>query len=143
MRISDVIGLLGALIGSTATLVAAWAYIRSKNPPKGELLRAAFAITVILASILALAVIVSRATTIKINGQDTLPVPPLSVPVFPAPGGTTPTRAPTPTLAPIPSPSPTLAPSPSPSPSPSSTLAPSPSSSPTLAPSPTPKRKKG
>ena len=36
MTVSSAIGLLAALIGSTATLVGAWAYLRSQRPPKRE-----------------------------------------------------------------------------------------------------------
>jgi len=131
MRINDVVGLLAALIGSTATLLAAWAYIRSKRPPKGEMFGAALAIVIIMASILGLAVLISRASKITINGQDTLPVPgiPASGGTTPAPGPTsTPTPTPSPTL--IPSPSPTVVPSPSPSPAASPSPVPSPASSP-------------
>jgi hypothetical protein len=34
MRIQDVVGLFAALIGSTATLLTAWSYLRSHRPPK-------------------------------------------------------------------------------------------------------------
>ncbi|GAC1404756.1 MAG: hypothetical protein NVSMB49_23530 [Ktedonobacteraceae bacterium] len=138
MRISDVIGLFAALIGSTATLLTAWAYIRSHRPPKGELFRAILAITVIMVGILSLAVFVSRST-IQVNGQNTISVPAPAVPGFIAPRGTTPTLAPT-SISTTP---PTLSPSPMVTPSLSPTLEPSPSSTSTLAPSPTPKPKKG
>ncbi|GAC1389808.1 MAG: hypothetical protein NVS4B11_11900 [Ktedonobacteraceae bacterium] len=135
MSISSVIGLLAALIGSTATLLTAWAYIRSQHPPKGEVFRAVLAITVIMIGILGFAVFVSRAT-ITINGQNTI-----SAPSFPAPGFVAPTRGTTPTPTPtsLSTSTPTLAPSPtlSASPSPSPAGDPSPSSTPTLAPSPT------
>src|SRR6266542_5719972 len=103
MRISDVVGLFAALIGSTTTLLGAWAYIRSKHPPKGEMLRAALAITLIMMGILGFAAFISRATAININGHDTLPVPALS-----APGKVTPVLAPTstPTLEPTSTPTP-------------------------------------
>ena len=133
MRISDVVGLFAALIGSTATLLAAWAYIRTKRPPKGEMFRATLAIVIIMACILGLAVLISRASKITINGQDTLPVPGL-----PAPGGTTP--APVPTSTPTPTPSPTLVPSPSPTLVPSPSPSPSPVPSPSAIPSPKPKK---
>jgi len=70
MRISDVIGLLSAFIGSTATLFGAWAYIRSQHPSKGELLRAALVIIVMMAAVAGLAMGISRATTITVNGRD-------------------------------------------------------------------------
>src|SRR5437762_8655520 len=75
MRISDVIGLLSAFIGSTATLFGAWAYIRSQHPSKGELLRAALVIIVMMAAVAGLAMGISRATTITVNGRDSIPVP--------------------------------------------------------------------
>src|SRR5438874_329112 len=68
MRISDVIGLFAALIGSTAVLLAAWEYIHSKRPAKRELLGALLTIMIILACILGLAVAISQAT-IRINGH--------------------------------------------------------------------------
>ncbi|GAC1453582.1 MAG: hypothetical protein PVS3B3_23840 [Ktedonobacteraceae bacterium] len=137
MSISSVIGLIAALIGSTATLLTAWAYIRSQHPPKGEVFRATLAIIVIMIGILGFAVFVSRAT-ITINGQNTI-----SAPSFPAPGFIPPTRGttPTPTSTSLstPTPTPTLTPSPTLSPSPSSspTGGPLPSSTPTISPSPT------
>ena len=138
LTISNVIGLLAALIGSTATLLTAWTYIRSHRPPKGELFRAILSIAIIMVGILAIAVFISRST-ITVNGQNTVPVPSLPAPGFGVPATTTPTAtptlSPTPTLTPSPSPSPTLTPSPTVAPSP--TIAPSP----TLAPSPTSKKK--
>src|SRR5947209_15632411 len=74
MRISDVIGLLSAFIGSTATLFGAWAYIRSQHPSKGELLRAALVIIVMMAAVAGLAMGISRATTFTVNGRDSIPV---------------------------------------------------------------------
>ncbi len=126
MRISDVIGLLAALLGSTATVFVAWGYIRAQHPSKRELFRITLTVTIIMVCILSFAVVISRASTIKINGQESIPVGPL------LPGGTTPA----PGLTPSPSPSPTVTPSPSstPSPSPSSTS----TLSPTLTPLPSP-----
>ena len=123
MRISDVVGLFAALIGSTTTLLGAWAYIRSKHPPKGEMLRAALAITLIMMGILGFAAFISRATAININGHDTLPVPALS-----APGKVTPVLAPTstPTLAPTSTPVSTSTPEPASTPTPVSTSTPVP-----------------
>jgi hypothetical protein len=134
MTISSVIGLLAALIGSTATLLAAWTYIRSQHPPKGELLRATLAIIIIMSAIFGLAVVISRAS-IKINGQETIPVPGL-----PAPPQSVPASTPTSTPTPTPTPTPTLVPSPQPSPVSTPTLAPTPAvtPTPTTAAGPTP-----
>src|SRR5438067_6392215 len=85
MTISSAIGLLAALIGSTATLLGAWAYFRSQHPPKRELFQVALVITVIMVCILGVAVFISRATAIKINGKETLPLP-----TVPAPGNSNP-----------------------------------------------------
>src|SRR5947209_19717582 len=85
MTISSAIGLLAALIGSTATLLGAWAYFRSHHPPKREIFSAVLTITVIMVFILGLAVFISRATAIKINGKETLPLP-----TVPAPGQSNP-----------------------------------------------------
>lgn len=130
MPISTVIGLLAALIGSTATLLGAWVYIRSQRPSKRELFHATITVTIIMAIILGLAVLISRATTISINGQQTLPLPPVSVPGFPNSGKPTPspmlTPTPSPTQTPTLSPSPTQTPTPPPSPSPTSPPAPTP-----------------
>ena len=128
MRISDVIGLLAALLGSTATVFVAWGYIRAQRPSKRELFRVTLTVTVIMVCILSFAVLISRASTIKINNQENIPLGPL------VPGGTTP--APGLTPSPSPSPSPTVTPSPSSTPtsSPSSTSTPSP----TLTPLPSP-----
>ena len=106
MTINNVVGLFAALIGSTATLLGAWAYIRSQHPPRGKMIRAALAITVIMIGILGTAVIISRATTITVNGKDTLPIP-----AFLAPA---PTSTSTPTLTPnsISLPTPKAVPSP-------------------------------
>src|SRR6266536_2740536 len=131
MRISDVVGLFAALIGSTTTLLGAWAYIRSKHPPKGEMLRAALAITLIMMAIVGSAAFISRATAININGHDTLPVPDLSAPgkVTPAPASTsTPTLAPTSTSTSTPASTPT----------PISTPTPVPASTPVSTPTPAP-----
>jgi hypothetical protein len=127
MRINDVIGLFAALIGTTATLLGAWAYIRSKHPTKKDMLRAALAITVIMISILGFAVAISLATTIKVNGQETLPLP-----AFLVPASSTTTPASTPTFSPTRSSAstPTL----SPTRSLASTPILSPASTPTLSP---------
>ena len=132
MPIGSVISLLTALIGLIGTLLGVWVYIRSQHPSKGELFRAALVISILTASILGLAVLISHATTISINGQQTLPRSPTPAPTrpsVPAPGFLAPGE---------PTPSPKLTPSPSPklTPSPSSTLTPSPS--PVLTPSPSP-----
>jgi hypothetical protein len=131
MTISSVIGLLAALIGSTATLLAAWTYIRSQHPPKGELFRATLAI-IIMSAIFGIAVGISRAT-IKINGQETIPVPGLPAPTQAVPASTptstlTPTATPTPTPSPQPSPvsTPTLTPTPAVTPTPTTTAVPTP-----------------
>ena len=133
MSISSAIGLLAALIGSTATLLAAWAYLRSQHPPKQELFRVAVTITIIMVCILGLAVLISRAS-IKVNGQENLPLPLVPAPGSPAPGSPTPGS---------PTPSPTSTPTLTPSPSPTLTPSPLPSPSPILTPSPTAKPKKG
>lgn len=137
MRISDVVGLFAALIGSTTTLLGAWAYIRSKHPPKGEMLRAALAITLIMMGILGFAAFISRATAININGHDTLPVPALS-----APGKVTPVLAPTstPTLAPTSTstPTPVSTSEPASTPTPVSTSTPEPASTPVSTSTPAP-----
>jgi hypothetical protein len=96
MTINNVVGLFAALIGSTATLLGAWAYIRSQHPPRGKMIRAALAITVIMIGILGAAVIISRATSITVNGQKTIPVPYFLAPV------TTPTPTPNSTSLPTP-----------------------------------------
>ena len=137
MTISSAIGLLAALIGSTATLLGAWAYFRSQHPPKRELFRVALVIIVIMVCILGVAVFIARATAIKINGTETLPVP--TVPANPgnsnpgqpagqpvAPSTVTPSPVPTSISTPTPSLSPTLAPSSSPSPASSPASKPTP-----------------
>ena len=118
MRISDVIGLLAALIGSTATVFVAWGYIRAQRPSKRELFRITLTITIIMVCILSFALLISRASTIRINGQENIPFGPV------APGRTTP--SPTVTPSPSPSPSPTVTPSPSSTSTPSPTPLPSP-----------------
>ncbi len=133
MRISDVIGLFAALIGSTATVFVAWGYIRAQHPSRRELFRITLTVTIIMVCILSFAVVISRASTIKINGQESIPVGPL------LPGGTTP--APGLTPSPSPSPSPTV--TPSPSPSPSSTSTPSPTLTPLPSPAATPTKTGG
>ena len=85
MTISSAVGLLAALIGSTATLLGAWAYFLSQHPPKRELFRVALVIIVIMVCILGVAVFIARATAIKINGKETLPLP-----TVPAPGQSNP-----------------------------------------------------
>jgi len=141
MTISSAVGLLAALIGSTATLLGAWAYFRSQHPPKRELFRVALVIIVIMVCILGVAVFIARATAIKINGTETLPVP--TVPANPgnsnpgqpagqpagqpvAPSTVTPSPVPTSISTPTPSLSPTLAPSSSPSPASSPASKPTP-----------------
>jgi hypothetical protein len=137
MHVQDVVGLCAALIGSTATLVTAWSYLRTHRPPKGELLRVLVVITVVMASILGIAVFISRQTTITVNGQSILPLHGLPAPLKVTP---IPSLLPsvTPSPLPSPSPSPSVTPSPSPSPSPSVTPSPSPSPSPSVTPSPSP-----
>ena len=135
MTISSAVGLLAALIGSTATLLGAWAYFRSQHPPKRELFRVALVIIVIMVCILGVAVFIARATAIKINGTETLPVPtvpanpgnsnpgqPAGQPAAPsaAPSTVTPSPVPTSISTPTPSLSPTVAPSSSPASSPAS-----------------------
>src|SRR2546427_8266378 len=126
MRISDVIGLFAALIGSTAVLLAAWEYIHSKRPAKRELLGALLTIMIILACILGLAVAISQAP-IRINGQQTIPVPGF-------PPADTPVPASTPRSPPLSSPT-SVATS---TPLPTATSSPSPTSTPTALPSPSP-----
>lgn len=128
MPISTVIGVLAALIGSTATLLAAWGYIHSKRPAKRELLGALLVIVAIMAGLVGLAVLISRITTISVNGQQTIPVPGFPPPANPVPGST-PTSTLTPTASPTSSPSPTATP----------ILTPTPAPSPSAIPSPTPK----
>ena len=138
MPIGSVISLLAALIGVMGTLLGAWTYIRSQHPSKRELFRTLLVISIITASILGLAVLISRATTISINGQQTLPRSPTPAPTRPsmpapgflAPGEPTPSPKLTPSLSPTltPSPSPTLTPSPSPALTPTSLPSPSPTS---------------
>ena len=142
MPLGSVISLLAGLIGSIGTLLAAWVYIHSQHPSKRELFRAALVISIFTASILGLAVLISRTTTISINGQQTLPrspTPAPSRPSVPAPGFLAPGE-PTPSPKLTPSPSPKLTPSPSSTltPSPSPVLTPSPSPAPTPFPSPAP-----
>ena len=94
MPISQVIGILGSLIGTTATLLGAWVYIQTKRPPKMELLTAGIVIGVILVTIVGLAVLISRETNISINGQKTIPVPTVPVPVPGLPGPSQPGPSP-------------------------------------------------
>ena len=132
MPLSTAIGLLAGLIGSTATLLAAWVYIRSQHPPKGELFRTALIITIIMVTILGLAVLISHASRISINGLETTPVPgvPTSVstaiPVSTSIPGSTPTPTPTagqtPTVGQTPTAgqTPTVGQTPTPAPTPTS-----------------------
>lgn len=121
MRINDVVGLLAALIGTTATLLGAWGYLRSQHPPKKEMAKIVLVILLIVGGLLGIAVAISQATTITVNGQQTLPIP-----GFPAPAGTTPTSMPTWTPEPKASPSSTHSPTAQPSPSSVSQPKPSP-----------------
>jgi hypothetical protein len=131
MPISTVIGVLAALIGTTATLLAAWGYIHSKRPAKREILGALLAIIVIMTSLVGLAVLISRLTTISVNGQQTIPVPGFPPPTNPVPASTsTSTRTPTPTPTPTSSPSPTATPILTPTPAPSPSAIPSPTRKP-------------
>ena len=140
MTISSAVGLLAALIGSTATLLGAWAYFRSQHPPKRELFRVALTIIVIMACILGVAVFIARATAITINGKQTLPLP--TVPASGNPNPTQPAGQPagqppvssTVTPSPVPTSISTQTPSPSPTQAPSSS--PSPASSPASKPTP-------
>ncbi len=133
LTISSALGLLAALIGTTATLLAAWGYLRKQRPSKKELSRVTLTIIIIMVAILGMAVFISRAT-ISVNGQQTIPVPPISGPDFPTPVGITPTSIPTPTSTPTPATSPTSSSSPTPFLSP--TVPPSPTTS-SLTPTPT------
>ena len=148
MPIGSVVSLLAGLIGSIGTLLAAWAYIHSQHPSKRELFRAALVISIFTASILGLAVLISRATSISINAQQTLPRSPTPTPTLPSvpapgflvPGEPTPSPKVTPSSSPklTPTPSSTLTPTPSSTLTPSSTSAPTPFPSPALTPSPSP-----
>jgi len=142
MRINDVISLFAALIGTTATLLGAWAYIRSKHPTKKEVFRASLAITIIMITILGFAVAISHATTIKVNGQEPIPVPAFLAPGLPASGTTTPAPVPasTPTFSPTHSSASTPTLSSTPSSESTSTLSPtsSPASTPILSPTSSP-----
>jgi hypothetical protein len=129
MSINNVVGLFAALIGTTATLLGAWAYIRSQHTPKKEMFRAALAITVIMICILGCAVAISHATTITVNGQDTIPVPRFFG--LSTPGTSTPTLSHTPTLTPTPTSSPTSTPTLTPTPTLTSTPILAPASTPT------------
>src|SRR5256885_6955688 len=107
MSISTAIGLLSALIGSAATLVAAWSYLRSHRPPKGELFRIVVSVTVIVVAILGIAVFISNFTSIQINGQKNVPVPPAFAPYHSTPTSTSipvvsPTAKPTQVSSPVP-----------------------------------------
>jgi hypothetical protein len=145
MPISTVIGMLAALIGSTATLLAAWGYVHSKRPKKREVLGAVLAISVIVTALVGLAVLISQFTTISVNGQQTIPVPGFPPPASPVPASTStpvlaPTLTPTSALTPTPTSTFTASPTspPSPTVAPTPTPAPSPSSVPSPAPKPTP-----
>jgi hypothetical protein len=137
MPISTVIGMLAALIGTTATLLAAWGYLHSKRPAKREVLGALLAIIVIMTSLVGLAVLISRLTTISVNGQQTIPVPGLPPPANSAPASTS-TVPPTPT--PTAALTPTASPTSFPSPTAPSVVTPTPAPSPSVIPSPTPRR---
>ena len=136
MPISQVIGLFAGLIGTTATLVGAWAYIRAHRPPKKELLHASLVITLIMIGILGCAIVISNATSIKINGHTTVPVPNFLAPASPTSGTTTPTSSSTPTM------SPTSGSKESPTPPPQSTPAstPPPVSTPGISTTPVPQK---
>jgi hypothetical protein len=130
MPISQVIGLFAGLVGTTATLLGAWAYIRSHRPPKKELLHASLIITLIMVGILGCAVVISNATSIKINGHTTVPVPNFLAPASSTSGTTTPTSSSTPTISPTsgskdaPTPPPSSTQPPASTPPPSSTQPP-------------------
>ncbi len=132
MTISAVIGLLAALIGSTATLLAAWAYIRSQHPPKGELLRTVLIIVIIMVSILGLSLLISRATRISINGLEGSPVPGGSTAI---PGSTS-IPGSTPGLTPTPTPTSGVTPTPTSGVTPTPTSGATPTSAPTATPHP-------
>jgi hypothetical protein len=146
MPISTVLGLLAALIGSTATLLAAWVYIRSQRPPKQELFRTGLIVIIIMVSILGLAVLISRATSLSINGQEIVPVPGVptsvstSIPVSTPIPGSTPTAGltPTPTAGLTPTPTAGLTPTPTAGLTPTPTAGLTPTSAPTSTPAPTP-----
>jgi hypothetical protein len=131
MTISNAIGLLAALIGSTATLLGAWAYLRAQRLPKRELFRVASTITAIMVCILGIAVFMSQATTIKIKGQETIPLPLVPTKVVPTPDSPRPAYPITsPTLTSTPKPAHTL--------TPTSTTLPTSALTPTVTPSPSP-----
>lgn len=159
MSFSTAIILVGSIIGTTATVLGAWFYIRSKHPPKGEVIRAGITVFIIITGLVGIATFISFSTTIIINGQKNIPLP-LSptprLPLSPTPGlsvpaitnptaALTPTptltavprRGPTPTPAPIPTATltstPTLTAVPTQTPTPTATLTPTP----TLMPVPT------
>ena len=142
MPISQVIGLFAGLIGTTATLVGAWAYIRSHRPPKKELLHASLVITLIMIGILGCAIVISNATSIKINGHTTVPVPSFLAPASPTSGTTTPTSSSTPTMSPTSGskepPTPSSESTPPPQSTPAST--PPPASTPGISTTPVPQK---
>src|ERR1051326_8077382 len=128
MTISTAVSLLSALIGSVATLLAAWGYLRTHRPHKGELLRIGGTITVIMVGIFGIALLISNFTSIEINGQKTVPVPPAFEHSF-----STPAASPTPATVrngkPTQVPSSTSGTSSSPTPVPASTPLPTQSTS--------------
>ncbi len=89
MRLNDIIGLFAALIGTTTTLLGAWSYVRNHNTKK-EMIRGATAVVAIMVVILGSAWLISEATTIKVNGQEKVPIPGF---LAPKDGTTTPTPA--------------------------------------------------
>jgi hypothetical protein len=130
MTISTAVGLLSALLGSVAILLAAWGYLRAHRPPKGELLRMGVAVTVIMVSVLGLAIFISNFTAIQINGQKNVPLPPAFAPRYSTPSSTvTPSSSPTAKPTKISSSAPTSQPTQPSSPAPTSQSTPSSSSS--------------
>src|SRR6266700_5781588 len=123
MTISTAVGLLSALLGSAAILLAAWSYLRTHRPQKGELLRMGVAVTVIMVSILGLAIFISNFTAIQINGQKNVP------PIF-APYNSTPVSTSTPSSLPAAKPTQTSSPASEPTQTSSPVPAPTQTSSP-------------
>ena len=124
MTISTAISLLSALIGSVATLAAAWRYLRSHHPPKGELLRTGVTVVIIMVGIFGIALLISNFTSIQINGQRDVPLPPIF-----APHSTPSSSTPIPSSSPIAKPTTTSSPEPASKPTQIST--PNPTSQPT------------
>src|ERR1051326_171005 len=104
MTISTAVSLLSALIGSVATLLAAWGYLRTHRPHKGELLRIGGTITVIMVGFFGISLLISNFISIEMNGQKRVRVPPAFEHSFSA-------RAPSPSPATVPSVKPTQVPS--------------------------------